>query len=171
MTPPRVLVIGCGNLLRGDDAAGPELVRRLQTRGLPPGIRCVDSGTGGVDVVLQIRGVPRVFLVDACTSGSEPGTLFEVPAAEVETLPPPSGLDLHAFRWDHAIALGRRLLGVDYPPDVTAYLIEAAGFEIGASLSPPVDATVDRLVDLLLLKLAVDAPPKEDVASPGRQSG
>lgn len=169
MTPPRVLVIGCGNRLRGDDAAGPELVRRLQSRGLPPGIRCVDGGTGGLDVVLHIRGVRRVFLVDACTSGSEPGTLFEVPGAEIEMLPPPSGLDLHAFRWDHALALGRRLLGADYPPDVSAYLIEAAGFEIGAGLSPPVDAAVDRLVDLLLLKLAAEAPLEED-ASPGRRS-
>jgi Ni,Fe-hydrogenase maturation factor len=30
-----VLVIGCGNLLRGDDGVGPVLVRHLWERGVP----------------------------------------------------------------------------------------------------------------------------------------
>jgi len=157
--PPRALVIGCGNLLRGDDAAGPVFVRRMWDRGLPEGIHCADGGTGGMDVAFQMRGVPRVILVDACTSGSEPGTLFEVPGTEVENLPPLSGINLHAFRWDHAIAFARWLLKDDYPADVTAYLIEGARFEVGEGLSPQVDAAVDRLVDLLLAKLTPAESP------------
>lgn len=157
--PPRALVIGCGNLLRGDDAAGPVFVRRMWDRGLPEGIHCADGGTGGMDVAFQMRGVPRVILVDACASGSEPGTLFEVPGTEVENLPPLSGINLHAFRWDHAIAFARWLLKGDYPADVTAYLIEGARFEVGEPLSPKVDAAVDRLVDLLLAKLTPAESP------------
>ncbi len=149
----RVLVIGCGNLLRGDDAAGPMLVRRMWDRGLPDGVRCVDGGTGGMDVVFQMRGVRQVILVDACSSGSEPGTLFEVPGHEVENIAPLTGINLHAFRWDHAIAFGRWLLKDDYPENVTAYLIEGERYEIGEGLSPAVDKAVDRLVDLLLEKL------------------
>lgn len=157
--PPRVLVIGCGNLLRGDDAAGPVFVRRMWDRGLPEGVHCADGGTGGMDVAFQMRGVARVILVDACTSGSEPGTLFEVPGTEVENLPPLSGINLHAFRWDHAIAFARWLLKEDYPADVTAYLIEGARFEVGEGLSPKVDAAVDRLADLLLAKLSAAETP------------
>ena len=157
--PPRALVIGCGNLLRGDDAAGPVLVRRMWDRGLPDGVHGADGGTGGMDVAFQMRGVPRVILVDACTSGSEPGTLFEVPGTEVENLPPLAGINLHAFRWDHAIAFARWLLKDDYPADVTAYLIEGERFEVGAGLSPRVDAAIDRLVDVLLAKLAPAETP------------
>lgn len=150
MTRPRTLVIGCGNLLRGDDAAGPVLVRRLWDRGLPDGVHGADGGTGGMDVAFQMRGVPEVILVDACTSGSEPGAVFEVPGTEVEHLPPLSGINLHAFRWDHAIAFGRWLLKDDYPEKVTAYLIEGASFDPGAGLSPAVDRAIDRLADRLL---------------------
>jgi len=157
--PPRTLVIGCGNLLRGDDAAGPVLIRRMWDRGLPEGMHCADGGTGGMDVAFQMRGVPKVILVDACTSGSEPGTLFEVPGTEVENLPPLAGINLHAFRWDHAIAFARWLLKDDYPADVTAYLIEGQRFEVGEGLSPPVDAAVDRLVEVLLTKLAPAGAP------------
>ena len=149
----KALVIGCGNLLRGDDAAGPVLVRRMWDRGLPAGVRCADGGTGGMDVAFQMRGVPQVILVDACSSGSEPGTLFEVPGHEVENLPPLTGINLHAFRWDHAIAFGHWLLKDEYPENVTAYLIEGERYEIGEGLSPAVDMAVNRLVDLLLEKL------------------
>ena len=147
------LVIGCGNLLRGDDAAGPVLIHRMWDRGLPEGVRCADGGTGGMDVAFQMRGVAEVILVDACRSGSEPGAVFEVPGSEVENLPPLTGINLHAFRWDHAIAFGRWLLKDDYPENVTAYLIEGENFEVGEGLSPAVDRAIDQLVDRLLERL------------------
>ena len=156
LVPPTVstLVIGCGNLLRGDDAAGPVLVRRMWERGLPEGVLCADGGTGGMDVAFQMRGVPHVILVDACRSGSPSGSLFEVPGHEVENLPPLSGINLHAFRWDHAIAFGHWLLKDEYPEDVTAYLIEGEKFAFGETLSPAVDRAVDQLVEHLFDRFA-----------------
>lgn len=157
--PVRALVIGCGNLLRGDDAVGPVLIRALWSRGLPAGVRCADAGTGGMDVAFQMRGAERVILVDACTSGSEPGALFRLPGERVEHLPPLAGLHLHAFRWDHALAFARWLLKDEYPKDVTVYLIEAANLEVGAPLSPPVAQAMDRLVERLLAELAAEPAP------------
>ncbi|PMP83831.1 MAG: peptidase M52, partial [Roseiflexus castenholzii] len=34
----KTLIIGCGNLLRGDDGVGPILIRRLWEIGLPEGV-------------------------------------------------------------------------------------------------------------------------------------
>ncbi len=223
----RTLVIGCGNLLRGDDAAGPVLVRRLWERGLRDGVECADGGTGGMDVAFQMRGCDHVILVDACrrdggeeaadergeegaglrgagfgggnclvavdledsvqmlleqsptplppvapfalpsigvaeeakVSGGRGAAIYEVPGEEVERLPPLEGVNLHAFRWDHAIAFGRWLLKEEYPRKVTAFLIEAEAFEPGAALSPAVDWAVDELVELLAARL--DLPPEE----------
>lgn len=152
--PPRALIVGCGNLLRGDDAAGPVAIRRLWDAGLPPGVRCADGGTGGMDVAFQMRGVPEVILIDACRSGSEPGSLFEVPGHEVEQLPPLTGIHLHAFRWDHALAFARWLLKHEYPRAVAVYLIEVETTAVGDGLSPAVDAAVDRLVAMLLARYA-----------------
>lgn len=150
--PIDVLVIGCGNILRGDDAAGPVFVRRLWERGLPANVHGADGGTGGMDVAFQMRGVPHVILVDACSSGSPPGSLFELPGKEVEQLPPMQGINLHAFRWDHALAFARWLLKDDYPKQITVYLIEGRTYDFGDSLSPEVDHAIDRLVDKLSLE-------------------
>jgi hydrogenase maturation protease len=156
----QVLVIGCGNPLRGDDAAGPVLVRRLWDRGLPEGVRCADGGTGGMDVVFQMRGVPEVILVDACRTGAEPGAIFEVPGDEVANLPPLAGINLHAFRWDHALAFARWLLREGRPERVSAILIEGATFDVGAALSPAVDRAIDAVVDRLGTRFAPEAVGK-----------
>jgi hydrogenase maturation protease len=143
------LIIGCGNLLRGDDAVGPVLVRRLLDRGLPEGVEVADGGTSGMDVAFRMRDAGRVVLVDACTTGGAPGTLYRLTGADVETLPPLEGINLHAFRWDHALAFGRWLLKDDYPTDIAVYLIEAGGFDFGAALTPAVEAAMDELVEHL----------------------
>jgi len=144
------LVIGCGNLLRGDDAVGPILVRRMLERGLPPGIEVADGGTSGMDVAFRMRGMDRVVLVDAATSGGVPGTLYRLEGADVETLPPLEGINLHAFRWDHALAIARWALKDEYPSEIVVYLIESGSFEFGDPLTAEVEAAMDRLVDALV---------------------
>lgn len=166
MSAPETLIVGCGNLLRGDDAAGPVLVRRLHDAGLPAGVEIADGGTSGMDVAFRMRGAGRVILVDACVSGSEPGTMFRVPGEEVEALPPLEGINLHAFRWDHALAFGRWLLKDEYPQDVVVYLIEAGGLEFGAPLTGPVDAAVDELVAHLRAELGGAPPADAPAAAP-----
>ncbi len=156
--PADTLVIGCGNLLRGDDAVGPVLVRRLLERGLPDHVQVADGGTAGMDVAFRMRGVRHVILVDACHTGQPPGTLYKVPGEELEQLPPLEGIHLHAFRWDHALAFARWLLKDEYPQRIDVYLIEAGDLAFGAPLSPPVKAAMERLVDILLAELATPEP-------------
>jgi len=76
MTAP-ILVFGYGNPSRGDDALGPEFVRRLE-------VRCADAiAHGALDVLtdfqlqvehaLDLRGREQVYFVDATTEAGAPG--------------------------------------------------------------------------------------------------
>jgi hydrogenase maturation protease len=162
-----VLVIGCGNLLRGDDGVGPVLLRHLLDRGLPPGMEVADGGTSGMDVAFRMRGAGHVVLIDACTSGGEPGTLYELPGEEVESPPLEALGNLHSFRWDHAISFGRWLLKDEYPEQVTAFLIEAANTDPGMELSEPVKRGMNRLIDLLLERFGPSEEAVPDTAPVG----
>ncbi|MDP4014097.1 MAG: hydrogenase maturation protease [Candidatus Nanopelagicales bacterium] len=144
-----LLVIGCGNILRGDDAVGPVLIRTLFTRGVPDGVRLVDGGTSGMDVAFGMRGAKRVVIVDAAATGSEPGTVFKVPAAEIEELPPIDGLHTHNFRWDHALSFSEWLLGPERPTDITVFLVEVAEIEFGATMTSQVEASMQHVADLI----------------------
>ena len=151
LDPPgcAVLVIGCGNLLRGDDGVGPILVRHLWERGMPAGLRLVDGGTAGMDVAFQMRGAERVVIVDASATGATPGTVYRVPGAELAELPPLQGLHTHSFRWDHAIAFARWALADECPSDITVFLIEAANVAVGADLSAEVTAAMENVIDII----------------------
>lgn len=134
--PLELLVIGCGNLLRGDDALGPIVVRQLwDSAELPTNVRLADAGTSGMDVVFQMRGAKRVILVDACTTGAKPGTIYRVPASEVESLPTPGTLGSHDFRWDNSLAFGQWLLGPLLPKDIEVILVEVESVGYGEDLS------------------------------------
>jgi hydrogenase maturation protease len=146
------VIIGCGNLLRSDDGAGPMLIRKLWERGVPPGVRLADGGTAGMDVTFQIGDAEELILVDVCKSGAKPGTIFELPGEEVEA-PPLKDVNLHDFRWDNALALGRWLLKSRFPKKVTVFLIEAENLSHGFGLSPTVEAALDRLAEELLQRV------------------
>jgi hydrogenase maturation protease len=132
-------IIGCGNPNRGDDGVGVVIAQRLQTYLATHPIADVqvfDCGTAGIEVMFRAKGSDRLIIVDASSTGSEPGAVFEVPGAELEALPSPS-YNLHDFRWDHALAAGRKIFA-EFPKDVTVYLIEAENLGFSLELSPAV---------------------------------
>jgi hydrogenase maturation protease len=144
-----IAVIGCGNANRSDDGVGSEVLRLLAARSLggdPSLVRLLDAGTDGVAVMFAARGCRRLIVVDACRSGAEPGAVFEVPGEALgETGAPP--LATHEFRWDHAIAAGRRIFRDDFPADVTVFLIEAECVGFGVELTPPVAAAAVKVAE------------------------
>jgi hydrogenase maturation protease len=162
-------VIGCGNLLRCDDAAGPLVIRHLWQRGLDRFARLVDGGTAGMDVGFAMRGMRRVVLVDASATGAPPGTIHRVPGDQLEHLPDLRSLHSHSFRWDHALAFARWLLKDEYPASIEVWLIEAADLRPGCEITKPVRAAIDRLCDLLVDRLSdsSEAAGSKGVPPPG----
>jgi hydrogenase maturation protease len=146
----RVLVAGVGNVFRGDDGFGSEVVRRLARRDLPAGVRVIDFGTRGHDLAYAVLdGYDAVILVDATRRDGLPGTLYvleptpdDFPAGPVET----HGVDLPAvFRLVRAMGgslPALRLVGCE-PADL------GADDEGAFGLSRPVATAVDRAVELV----------------------
>jgi hydrogenase maturation protease len=144
-----LVVVGCGIPSHGDDGAGPALIRRLREEGVPAGVRLVDASSAGMDVAYQLRGAKRVIVVDATSSGAEAGTVFRVSGADADDMPPLSGLLTRSYRWDHALAFARWLLGEAYPADVTVYLIEASDQAPGTGLTGPCQAGIGQVLGLI----------------------
>ena len=145
---PTIAVVGCGNLHRGDDGVGPQVLQGLASRAVctDSRVRLLDAGTDGMAVMFAARGCRTLIIVDACTSGSDPGAVFEVPGAEIEQRHQPS-FTLHDFRWDHALFAGRRIFGEAFPKDVTVLLIEIGTVAFGVGLSPCVMDAAAKVAD------------------------
>ena len=159
-----IAVIGCGNPNRLDDGAGIEVLRRLHARGFDGDAECVRllaAGTDGMAAMFTARGCRSLIVIDACRSGSDPGAVFEVPGDELEQRYRPS-LNLHDFRWDHALYAGRQIFREQFPSDVVVVLIEALTTELGVGLSEPVLAAVARVTDRIevLIRSRLPARPR-----------
>jgi hydrogenase maturation protease len=159
-----IVVIGCGNPNRSDDGVGPEVVRVLRGRAEADDVRLLDAGTDGMAVIFAARGCRTLIIIDACRSGSEPGAVFEVPGTELE-LPYQPALNLHDFRWNHALHAGRMLLRDEFPSDVTVLLIEAETIDFGVGLSPAVSVAASKVVDRVERLIGERRPAPETTAT------
>lgn len=109
--------------------------------------------------MFRARGSKSLIIIDASSTGSEPGAIYKVPGSELEQLPEPS-YTLHDFRWDGAIAAGRKIYKDEFPEDVTVYLIEAENLGFGLELSPVVRQASDRVYDELVA--SIDRQQRDD---------
>jgi coenzyme F420 hydrogenase subunit delta len=94
-----VLLIGCGNVLFGDDGFGPAVIDYiLKNFKLPEKVCAIDAGTGVreilFDVLLSERKPSRIIIIDAIDAGRSAGEIFEL---EPEELPvkKADGFSLH----------------------------------------------------------------------------
>lgn len=153
MTAPRTAIIGCGNPTRADDGAGPAVIARLASRGMPEHVDLFDAGTDGMAVMYSARGAQRLIIIDAREPEGQPGAVFEVPG-DLLTVEPQHGAGLHAFRWDHALFVGRKLFGAAFPDDVQVFLIEAGSLDFSVELTEPVARAVETVADRIAARFA-----------------
>lgn len=140
----RTLVIGVGNALRGDDAAGLHVARRLAARG----VEGVHEASGETASLMGLwQGASCVLLADAAQSGAEPGTVTRLDASS-QALPAAFlHCSTHAFGVAEAVELARSLGSL--PPRILIFGIEGASFEHGAPLSPAVETGVRKAVEMI----------------------
>ena len=82
--PTRLLVLGLGNLLCGDDGLGAAVVARLDRDWEPPdGALVLDGGTLGLSLLPYLEDADDVILVDAIRDDAPAGDLVRLTGEEV----------------------------------------------------------------------------------------
>ena len=150
-TDVRTVVAGFGNVLRGDDGFGVEVVRRLQDEGgAPSGTVCLEIGTGGLALAQELlTPCDRLVIVDAMTRGGAPGSLYVLRVESVDTL---RSVDMHmavpARVLELAQALGalpREVYMVGCEPECVDDLL----MELSAPVQKAVDSALRDVQTLL----------------------
>jgi hydrogenase maturation protease len=71
----KILILGIGNYLMGDEGVGVHVANRLQKENLPTGVDVVDGGTGGFHLLGYFEGYETIILVDATLDNNANGTI------------------------------------------------------------------------------------------------
>ncbi len=156
----KTAILGFGNPVRSDDGIGCLVIEELKKKlgEDPPGISLMDMGTSAFEVLFQLQGHSRIILVDAVMNTNEPdGTLYRLPASAVEAaIQDDPMVFLHGLKWDQALSYAKKILGNDYPDDISVYLIAVTNLRLDLGISEAVQEAGLKVRDLILEELSVN---------------
>jgi hydrogenase maturation protease len=170
VTLRRVLIVGFGNVLLGDDGFGVEVIKRLAASELPSYIETMDVGIAGMHFVLQLmEGFEAVIVVDAIKRGQPPGTLYVFTPTEADLdLPSGEQIDPHFAEPARSLKLARAL-GL-LPEHVTVVGCEPASCQLGMPLSVSANVAVDHAVQMIRILVAAGVDRTAGEIHPGTRN-
>ena len=139
MTTDRLLVVGIGNDLLGDDAAGLLAASALADEGFPVQAT-MRSGLALLDTVVGFR---RVLLIDSQVSGRLPGSIDEFTLTPSVVRSPSA----HYLGYGETLTIGAAV-GLELPEEIRVLAVERTPeVWVGADLSEPVRVALPALVE------------------------
>jgi len=144
------LVLGLGDVRRGDDAFGPQVLKELQQRYvLDPQILTIEAAGVGMRTLPLLATVGQVLLVTAVRVGGAPGALHRLEwHGRAEDLGP----RLPAIRRSGIEVLRSLHFWVDPVPELVVLGVEAEA-TTGCVLSPLVALAVHPTIDACVAEL------------------
>lgn len=156
----KIIIVGIGQSLRGDDGAGLEVVQLWQ-QSYPqsaslPMLRIELAELPGLSLLDQILRADAAIIVDAIRSGAKPGTIHLISETQLAAFESSSG-SAHGMGVAECIFLGRSIYPEDMPANIILIGIEASDIRLGNDLSPEVRQSIplaaqsieEQLQDLL----------------------
>lgn len=150
----RILILGVGNLLMGDEGIGVHAVRELWKRTLPAHVDVVDGSTAGLEILQLMEGYVRVVIIDAVDAGLEPGTILRFRPEDVTPEDVDLPLSLHQEKVLRVLELAD-YLGRDLAP-IVIYGMQPEAMGWSTELSPAVQARLDSLLDAVEEELSIE---------------
>ena len=145
-----ILVMGVGNILRGDDGFADAVLNRLEQEQLPESVELFDAGTSAIDLMEVFNGRQKLIVLDAVRGGQAPGTLYRFSPDQVEDQALPMNT-LHQVSLLETLRLGEL---VDCKPKETVVIgCQPENTDLGIGLSEAVKAQVERAAGLALKEI------------------
>lgn len=149
---PSTVVLGIGNLMRSDDGIGMHAVSRLaRDPRLPNGIRVVEGGTQGLELLYHVQDSRCLLVLDSVDASEEPGTVMRFSGDVVSQLPPSKSVHLLSLI-DLLEAL--KIRG-QLPSEVVLLGVQPKFTGWGTTLSSPVESALDFLIESAILQLSL----------------
>ncbi|MGB4126225.1 MAG: hydrogenase maturation protease [Dethiobacteria bacterium] len=82
----RLLVLGLGNYLCGDDSIGFRLAEKLSSSYFHPQVDIINGGTVGMGLLYLFEEYSDLMIVDAIDVGAAPGRIFQFQIADIEKM-------------------------------------------------------------------------------------
>ena len=137
----KILILGIGNYLMGDEGVGVHFAQRLSNEELPEGVEVVDGGTGGFYLTNFFESSPDVILIDA--------TLDDHPNGTIRLLTPRFSKDFPRAMSTHDIGMKDLMVAMtltDTLPRIHLFVVSIDNLQQQqVTLSPEIEAVMPEL--------------------------
>lgn len=147
----RAVVLGIGNTILTDEAAGVRAIEALeQTYAVPSDVQVIDGGTSGMEMIEDLSDLDFLIVIDVVKTGAAPGTVVKIAGDEIPVF----------FRnklSPHQIALPDVLASLELldtmPKEIVVLGVEPISLELGMEMTPAVAEKIPELVEMAVAEL------------------
>jgi len=149
-SPPKILILGVGNLLLGDDGFGVHLINALQDTPFPPNVQLLEAGTVSHQLIPLFREIDHLIVIDVVEAGDVPGSIFRFSPDDMQ-FPTEQKASLHQISLIDVLRMAELtggkpktvIIGVQ-PRDVTSWSLD---------LSDELKEVIPKVKDLIFEEL------------------
>jgi hydrogenase maturation protease len=150
--PGIIKVIGIGQSLRGDDAAGLIAVRlwqaTYQDHHSQLDLQVELAELPGIGLLNLLEGIPTAILIDAVHGDAKAGTIHLITEDQLESFSIGSD-SAHGWGVAETLSIGRMLMPAALPENLWLIGIEAGNISLGEALSPEVEIALPEVARLI----------------------
>ena len=160
----RIVVLGLGNILYGDEGFGVRVAEQLYSRyAFPDNVEIVDAGTQGHPLLAFVERATRLLLLDAVDFGLQPGTIIEKDSTGIPAYLSAHKISLHQNSFPEVLALAE--LKDCLPEEIRLIGAQPLDMTYGNTLSPLLLSRLDTLVGMALHQLQAWGVPSHPANS------
>ncbi len=147
----RAVVLGIGNTILTDEAAGVRVVEALERDyALPANVLAIDGGTSGMEMIEDLSDLDFLIVVDVVKTGAAPGTVVKIDGADIPVFFR-SKLSPHQIALPDVLA-SLELLGT-MPKEIIVLGVEPISLELGMEMTTTVAERIPQLVGMVVEEL------------------
>lgn len=155
----KMLIVGLGNPILGDDGVGWKVVEEVKKQlppSLPVDVNCLSLG--GISLMEHLIGYDHAILVDAFALDEPIGSILVLKLNDLPNYSAYHTTSTHDTSLQNAIELGKGM-GAHLPDDIMVVGIATKPvYDFGETLSPPVADAVPQAVKFVLELLGEKIP-------------
>ena len=150
-TQSKIAVMGIGNLIMQDEGIGIHIIRKLESEYIfQPEIELIDGGTSGSELYGFFEDNDKMIIVDAVNFDEEPGFIGTIEKDDIlKRLN--TKLSMHNLGLTDVLS-HVKLLDIE-PSEIFLVGIQPAKIELTDELSEIISGRVDRILEVVCMKL------------------
>lgn len=142
----RILILGIGNYLMGDEGIGVHAIHALSKTKLPGNVDIMDGGTGSFDLMPILAQYPLAIFIDATMDFRSPGT--------VDVIYPKFAKDFPTVLSAHDVGLKDMIDALEFKDELPEIILITVSIKemnpMSIDLTDPIKKSVPGIVDKVM---------------------